>query len=161
MGVFDMDDEAYAKVYASKSKHFKFSDFVDSEKARELGIDNRPDFYRCMNIGVLMDFLDKMREAWGGAIIVNSGYRCEELNNAVGGKPTSGHLSGYAADLRMPTGGVSIDVFYDWLMRWLGKEKIKYDECFLEKGKRSVWVHFALYSIREEQRMKNGNIKEG
>ena len=159
MGVYEMDDEAYAKVYASKSKWFKFSDFVDSEKARELGIDNRPDFYRCINIGVLMKFLDKMRDAWGGAIIVNSGYRCPDLNKAVGGKQTSGHLSGYAADIRMPASGVKIDVFYDWLMRWLGKEKIKYDECFLERGKKSTWVHFALYSINEEQRMKNGVLK--
>lgn len=159
MDVLEIGDEAYAKVYASKSKWFKFSDFVDSEKADELGIDNRPDFYRCMNIGVLMKFLDRMRDAWGGAIIVNSGYRCPDLNKAVGGKQTSGHLSGYAADLRMPTGGVSINVFYDWLMRWLTSKKIKYDECFLEKGKRSVWVHFALYSINEEQRMKNGVLK--
>lgn len=161
MDVFEIGDETYKKMYETKSKWFKFSDFVDSEKANELGIDNRPDFNRAMNIGVLMKFLDNVRDAWGGAIIVNSGYRCEELNAAVGGKPTSGHLSGYAADLRMPTGGVSIDVFFDWLMRWLGANKIKYDECFLERGKRSTWVHFALYSINEEQRMKNGSIKEG
>lgn len=159
MDVFEIGDETYKKLYETKSKWFKFSDFVDSEKADDLGIDNRPDFYHAMNIGVLMKFLDDVRDAWGGAIIVNSGYRCEELNAAVGGKPTSGHLSGYAADLRMPTGGVSIDVFYDWLMRWMTSKKIKYDECFLEKGKRSTWVHFALYSIREEQRMKNGVLK--
>lgn len=159
MDVFEIGDETYKKLYETKSKWFKFIDFVDSEKADDLGIDNRPDFYRAMNIGVLMKFLDDVRDAWGGAIIVNSGYRCEELNAAVGGKPTSGHLSGYAADLRMPTGGVSIDVFYDWLMRWLTSKKIKYDECFLERGKKSTWVHFALYSINEEQRMKNGVLK--
>lgn len=157
MGVYKMDDEAYAKVYMSKSKWFKFSDFVDSEKARELGIDNHPDSCHCKNIEVLMKFLDRMRDAWGGAIIVNSGYRCPDLNKAVGGKSTSGHLSGYAADIR--AGGVKIDVFFDWLMRWLASEKITYDECFLERGKKSTWVHFALYSINGEQRMKNGVLK--
>ena len=159
MGVLKMDDEAYAKVYMSKSKWFKFSDFVDSEKAKELGIDNKPDDRAIKNIVTLMAFLDRMRDAWGGPIIVNSGFRCEELNKAVGGKSTSGHLSGYAADIRMPASGVKIDVFFDWLMRWLGSEKITYDECFLERGKKSIWVHFALYSINEEQRMKNGVLK--
>lgn len=157
MGVLKMDDESYAKVYITKSKWFKFSDFVDSEKARELGIENKPDDRAIKNIVTLMAFLDRMRDAWGGPIIVNSGYRCEELNKAVGGKSTSGHLSGYAADIR--AGGVDINVFYDWLMRWLGKEKITYDECFLERGKKSTWVHFALYSIKGEQRMKNGVLK--
>ena len=159
MGVLKMDDEAYAKVYITKSKWFKFSDFVDSEKAGELGIENKPDDRAIKNIVTLMAFLDRMRDAWGGPIIVNSGFRCEELNRAVGGKQTSGHLSGYAADIRMPAGGVKIDVFYDWLMRWLASEKITYDECFLERGKKSIWVHFALYSIKGEQRMKNGVLK--
>ena len=157
MGIYERDDEAYAKVYMSKSKWFKFSNFVDSEKARELGIKNKPDDRAIKNIVTLMAFLDRMRDAWGGPIIVNSGFRCEELNKAVGGKSTSGHLSGYAADIR--AGGVKIDIFYDWLMRWLGSEKITYDECFLERGKKSTWVHFALYSIKGEQRMKNGVLK--
>ena len=58
MGVYEMDDDDYAKVYASKSKWFKFSDFVDSEKARELGIENKPDDRAIKNIVTLMAFLD-------------------------------------------------------------------------------------------------------
>lgn len=35
-----------------------------------------------------------------GAVIITSGYRCEELNKAVNGSPTSQHLIGEAVDLR-------------------------------------------------------------
>lgn len=43
--------------------------------------------------------LDKARELFGGAIHINSGYRCENHNKAIGGKQDSAHLAGGAADL--------------------------------------------------------------
>lgn len=144
-------------VMTSRSKHFSVEEFVRSDTARKLGIDNTPGTFELMNIGVLMDFLDEVREAWGDAIYVTSGYRCKALNDAVGGKPTSGHLYGNAADLKPK--GVSASRFWDWLMRWLRRNKKKYDECFIERSKGGVeWVHFALYSATGQQRMKNGQI---
>lgn len=44
--------------------------------------------------------LEFMRRAWGGPVIVNSGYRCKEHNKAVGGSEMSRHLLGCAADIR-------------------------------------------------------------
>jgi hypothetical protein len=40
-----------------------------------------------------------LRDKYGKAIIVNSGYRCEALNKAVGGSKTSHHRYGLAADI--------------------------------------------------------------
>ncbi len=52
------------------------------------------------NIEALVaEVLDPVREAYGKPIYVNSGYRCEKHNAAVGGVPRSQHLVGEAADI--------------------------------------------------------------
>jgi uncharacterized protein YcbK (DUF882 family) len=49
--------------------------------------------------------LDLLRAAWGEPVIVNSGWRCEAHNAAVGGAKNSRHKTGCAADIRAPNGG--------------------------------------------------------
>lgn len=52
------------------------------------------------NIKALVDeVLQPLRDAWGEPLAINSGYRCPEVNKAVGGVPTSGHTKGEAADV--------------------------------------------------------------
>ena len=46
--------------------------------------------------------LQKLREKWGKALILNSGYRCEIHNRDVGGVKGSLHKVGQAADIRVP-----------------------------------------------------------
>ena len=43
--------------------------------------------------------LQPLRDVYGSPIIVNSGYRSERVNKAVGGVPTSQHRRGEAADI--------------------------------------------------------------
>lgn len=43
--------------------------------------------------------LQPLRDIYGKPIIVNSGYRSERVNKAVGGVPTSQHRRGEAADI--------------------------------------------------------------
>ena len=88
-------------------RYFTFQEFERSEKAYQLAIDNTMPEAARKNVAALVDtVLDPLREAWGGPIIVNSGYRCAALNKAVGGVPTSMHLTGHAADI---TTGNSVD----------------------------------------------------
>ncbi len=48
------------------------------------------------------DMLEQFRGHLGGKpVIVDSGYRCPEHNKAVGGAPSSQHLLGNAADIRV------------------------------------------------------------
>jgi hypothetical protein len=49
----------------------------------------------------LVLWLDLLRRAWGGPVIVNSGRRCAAHNAQVGGSKQSRHLLGCAADIRM------------------------------------------------------------
>lgn len=45
------------------------------------------------------EVLQPLRDAWGNPLAINSGYRCPEVNKAVGGAPTSQHTKGEAADV--------------------------------------------------------------
>ena len=84
-------------------KHFTLKEFVKSDTARRLGIDNTPSPQVEERLRQLVDYvLDPLREAYGKPIYVNSGYRCPALNRAVGGVAHSQHLTGEAADI---TGG--------------------------------------------------------
>lgn len=50
--------------------------------------------------GLVANVLDPVREAYGKPIVVNSGYRCQVHNTAVGGVKNSQHMKGEAADVR-------------------------------------------------------------
>lgn len=81
-------------------RYFKLIEFTASATARELGIDNTPSKDAIENIEALVSkVLDPLREAYGDEITVNSGYRCEVLNEAVGGRRNSQHKKGEAADI--------------------------------------------------------------
>lgn len=47
----------------------------------------------------LIEYLQKIRDHFGAAITINSGYRCEKHNSAVGGAKLSKHKFGQAADI--------------------------------------------------------------
>lgn len=64
-------------------------------------VDNYPrTMNQVRNMCALVDFLDMIREEFGDPIVINSGFRSEEVNKAVGGAPRSLHLQGRAADIR-------------------------------------------------------------
>ena len=82
-------------------KWFALKEFVKSNTAARLGINNNPSEDVKKNIELLVEkILDPLREKFGKPIIVTSGYRCKELNKAVGGAAKSQHMSGEAADIR-------------------------------------------------------------
>lgn len=82
-------------------KYFSISELTYSTKAKELHIDNTPFSLTIIDnlTNLIENLLDPIREAWGKSLHVNSGYRCPALNKAVGGKSTSQHLKGEAADI--------------------------------------------------------------
>ena len=83
------------------SKNFDWKEFTKSDTATRLHINNEiVDWEVRDNIKALVDIiLQPLRDAWGGPLIINSGFRCPELNEAVGGVPTSQHVKGQAADV--------------------------------------------------------------
>jgi hypothetical protein len=84
-------------------KYFTLKELTRSATATAKGIDNTPTPEVEKNLTLLVEnVLDPLREIYGKPITVNSGYRCPELNKAVGGSKTSDHVKGFAADI---TGG--------------------------------------------------------
>ena len=76
-------------------KNFKIQEFV-CHCGCEMPAEAR------QNIEALVaNVLDPVREAYGKPIYVNSGYRCEKHNKAVGGVPKSQHMLGLAADISL------------------------------------------------------------
>ena len=74
---------------------FIFKEFIKTNT----GINNIPDSNEKNNIDSLIYFLNTILKDYSDPVIVTSGFRSEEVNNAVGGVPTSHHRLGYAADL--------------------------------------------------------------
>ena len=64
---------------------------------------NEPNPSERANLVRLAEFLEQVKVAIGGKpVMVNSAFRCKEVNDAVGSKDTSQHRVGCAADIRVP-----------------------------------------------------------
>lgn len=74
-----------------------------SDVARDNGINNyAPRSMQVIrNLQQLQDVISAMEQLLGVEIIVNSGYRCPELNTLVKGVHNSLHMLGLAADIRV------------------------------------------------------------
>ena len=77
-------------------------------------------------------------------IIINSGYRSEAVNKAVGGVKGSNHLTGCAADIRVA--GIEQLVRYATILLDISDESQEnFDELLLERSpKGTYWLHFAV-----------------
>ena len=70
------------------SPHFRLSEFASKDGSDKVLVDD-----------ALVDLLEQIRAAAGGAVTINSAYRSPAHNAAVGGVSSSQHLYGRAADI--------------------------------------------------------------
>jgi len=81
------------------TQNFTWKEMTGSVTAERYSMDNYPGAEEREAIEYLVrELLQPLREYYGKAIRINSGYRCPQLNRRVGGVPTSQHLRGEAAD---------------------------------------------------------------
>lgn len=124
------------------TEHFTLSEFVRSDTATNRHIDNTPSQEVIENLRALCrNVLEPARAAFGSPIYITSGYRCPELNKAVGGKPTSQHLRGEAADLQV-RGVENLRKLYNAI-----KEHGVFDQLLYESNKAGAkWIHVSYKS---------------
>lgn len=115
-------------------KYFTIKELIKSSTAEAKGIDNTPTPEVERNLTALVEnVLDGVREIYGKPITVNSGYRCPELNKAVGGVSNSHHVKGYAADITAGSPEENERLFN------IIRHNFKFTQNLDEKGFR--WVH--------------------
>ena len=134
--------------------YFTISELCASDTAKKYGINNFPDATILSHLQQLIYFLNPLREAWGSAIKVTSGYRCEKLNSFVGGSKTSSHMIGYGVDL-IPTNG-KMNEFKKFIVDYM-KTRM-FDQCIIEKSGKTEWIHIGLYNAKGQQRRMIFNI---
>ena len=112
---------------------------------------NIPSHVHIENLRRLCSWLEMLRDEWNrrygegdDPIIINSGYRSEEVNKAIGGVKGSNHLTGCAADIRVA--GMEQALRYAVILLDISDQSREdFDELLLERSPRGTyWLHFAV-----------------
>lgn len=115
------------------SPHFTLEELTHTDH-REF--DNTPNDAEKNNLKRLAEFLEQVKDVLGGKpIMVNSAFRCKQVNDAVGSKDTSQHRIGCAADIRVP--GMTPDE----VVKAVIASGIGYDQIIREFDR---WTHISV-----------------
>ena len=137
-------------------KYFTFNELFRSDTALKMGIDNIPDSpeirENLLKLGETI--LDPIRERWKNPIRVTSGYRCKELNKAVGGVSNSQHTNGQAADLCIDGDMQKGKRWFEWI-----KSHCDFDQLIWEhNAKGSYWVHVSYRADGRNRKQVINNL---
>lgn len=131
------------------SDHISYSEAIKSNTATRRGIDNTPGDYEITNmVGIAENIFEPLRKWVGGPIKINSMFRCEELNTAIGGSSRSQHCQGRAIDVDDTFGNKTNAEMFNYI-----KENLNFDQLIWEFGDDTNpdWVHVS-YVSKEENR---------
>ena len=124
------------------SPNFSLAELTASETADRLNIDNTPNASEMANLIRLAVFLEEVKTVLGGKpIMINSGFRCKRVNDAVGSKDSSQHRLGCAADIRVPS------MTPDEVVKAVIASGIGYDQIIREFDR---WTHISIPSVAGE-----------
>jgi hypothetical protein len=121
------------------SEHITKKEATFSATALRKGIENEPGEYELQNMELIAEkVFEPLRKAVNGPIKINSFFRSEELNKAIGGSSKSQHCQGRAMDLDDTYGYMSNKDMYHYI-----KENLDFDQIIWEFGTEDnpSWVH--------------------
>lgn len=121
------------------SPHFTLRELTASQTAARKGIDNMPGEQALEHLRAVCEhILEPVRAHYGIPFSPSSGFRCLELNRAIGSHDGSQHVRGQAVDFEVP-GVRNLD-----LARWI-EANLRFDQLILEfydlDDPTSGWVH--------------------
>lgn len=138
------------------SKYFSLSEMTQSGTALRLGIPNTPNATQKRDLLRLMEYLDGIREEFGEAIKVTSGFRSWSVNKEVGGVKNSQHLAGQAADIVPAKNPERLRELFDLIRKRGG-----YQQVIFERKGQSVWVHVAIPPLGEMPKQEAMTTNDG
>ena len=123
------------------TKHFSLEELCASATAKARGIQNKPNAQQIISLVYLACYvLEPLREAMHEPIPISSGFRCEQLNRAVGGVANSQHMRGQAADLCIGGDLKKGRKWFDYI-----KTHLKFDQLIWEHSSNGTyWVHVSF-----------------
>ena len=124
------------------TKNFSYDELIASSTAKRLGLDNTPNEQEKEKLRRLaIELLQPIRDAWKSPIIVNSAFRSEQVNKAVGGVKNSQHRLGEAADITI--GGKDRNrKLFNFIYKLINQGKIKVGQLIDEYN--YSWIHISL-----------------
>jgi hypothetical protein len=120
------------------SPHFSLEELTHTDHRT---IENVPNSSEINNLKRVADLLEEVKTLLGGKpVIISSGFRCKELNDAVGSKDTSQHRVGCAADIRVPS------LSPDEIVKAVMASNINYDQLIREFSTPNGggWTHISV-----------------
>ena len=140
------------------SEHFGLAELTKTKQH----IENVPNEAQVENLRRVCRWLERLRRRWNDKygdgddpIIINSGFRSAAVNKAVGGVPTSNHLTGCAVDIRCI--GIEQALRYAAILLDISDmSREDFDELLIEQKRSVVWIHFA---VRPSGNRRRSNFK--
>ena len=132
------------------SKHISYKEGTYSQTALRRGLDNTPseEQLKCMK-EVAENLFEPLREWVGGPIKINSFFRGEPVNTAIGGSKYSQHMKGQAIDIDDTFGHKTNAEMYHYI-----KDNLDFDQMIWEFGddKNPNWVHISYVTHRPNRK---------
>ena len=121
------------------SKNFSLEEMCRSNTARVRSLPNVPNAEQVKNLQQLCEnVLQPLRDHLGKPVVINSGFRSQAVNMAVGGANNSQHMKGEAADIKCKDYPYAKKI-YAWIM-----DNLEFDQVILERKGKAVWVHVSF-----------------
>lgn len=137
-----------------KSEFFSLAELIKSSTADKHHIDNTPPSEVIKNLQYGVDMvLDPLRRLYGKPIIITSGYRCQKLNDLVGGVKNSWHTKGNAADIHVASLTEATKLF-DNLQKMQSV-----DTVLFEHSGNGEWLHVQWDMTKTPRHHYNFNYK--
>ena len=115
------------------TEHFTLEELTVTDHRQ---FDNTPNAEEKENLVRVAGMLEQVKVAIGGKpVMVNSAFRCKQVNDAVGSKDTSQHRVGCAADIRVP------GMTPDQVVKAIIAAKLPFDQLIREFDS---WTHISV-----------------
>ena len=164
-------EKEIVNMEAKLSEHFNLGEMI---KTNAKGLDNTPPHAAVLNLKNLCEnWLEDLRYSYNllyclqpgedyessknvEPLIINSGFRSEDVNKAIGGVSGSNHLTGCAVDIKCL--GIEQAIRYAAILLDIADgKKQEFDELLIERSpKGTYWLHFAVRpTLRQAQGPEN------